>query len=241
MNNYTILSEYKRQYLEKYKDQPEPVIADSAYDNNIEMDINLPNGDKFLPFRVIFNNTEEIKLYCMEYTDNYVYSTSFKESLRVKEVNLYNLLSAATNLVCRHKAAEAFEHRFNDLTRSQFAEIECEYFDRRIATQYCSHGYNEQAIIDVYKLLKFCYNNYFGRKIWNDDRVNSYGAKHVFERLLSKLSDTSYVSTSEFSAAVVMLAYDKGLITDINIAQVGPNWEMTLPDFYSVLEFVRSR
>lgn len=240
MKNYTILSEYKRQYLEKYKEQPEPVIADSIYDNNIEMDIFLPNDDKFLPFRVIFNNTEEIKLYCMEYVNDYVYSTSFKESLRVKEVNLYNLLSAATNLVCRHKAAEDFERAFNNLTRSQFAEIECEYFDERIAKQYCPYGYNKQAIIDVYKLLKFAYSNYYGRKSWND-RVDSYGAKHVFETLLSKLSDTSYVSTSEFSAAVVMLAYDKGIMCDINIEKDGPNWEMTLPDFYSVLEFVRSK
>lgn len=239
MKNYTILSEYKRQYLEKYINQPEPVIADSIYGNNIEMDIYLPSGDKFIPFRAIFNNTEEIQLYCMD-IDNYVYKTSFKESLRVKEVNLYNLLSAATNLITRHKAAVDFESEFSKLTREQFAEIECEYFNERIVNQYCTEDYNKEAIIDVYKLLKFAYCNYFGRKTWSC-RVGSYGAKHVFETLLSKISNTTYVSTSEFSAAVAMFAYDHGLTDDVRITKDGPNWEMELPDFYSVLEYVRSR
>lgn len=241
MKNYTILAEYKRQYLEKFKDRPEPVIADSSWNtDDIEMDIELPFGTEFLPFRVIYNNTETIKLYYMEEHDYYVDVAHYKESQKVREVNLYNLLSAASNLVSRHNAAKKFEEHFRKLTKEEFDQIEVEYYDDMVAKRYCGTDYSKEAIKDVYRLLSFCNSHYVGRPSWKVE-VGSYGAKHVFETLLSKLSNTCYVSTSEFAAAVAMFYMYKGDIETLKLKKDGPNWTMELPDYYEVLSEIRGK
>jgi len=241
MKNYTILAEYKRQYIEKYKDNDEPVISESSWsEDSLEMDIELPYGDKFLPFKVIYNNTETIKLYYMEENDYYVDVTYYKESQKVREVNLYNLLSAASNLVSRHTAAKKFEECFRKLTKEEFSQIEVEYYDDMVAKRYCGTDYSKEAIKDVYRLLSFCNHYYIGKPAWKVE-VGSYGAKHVFETLLSSLSDTSYVHTNEFAAAAAMFYMYKCQFETLNLKKDGPNWTMELPDYYEVLSEIRGK
>lgn len=238
MKNYSILAAYKRQYIDKYKDQPEPVIAESSYGDSIEMDIYLPYKDKFEPFRVKYSNTDCMELLYMDETAEYTYKAYYKESQKVQEVNLYNLLACASNLMLRHKTAERFESAYKELTPEKFKDIQVENYDEVIAVRYCKEGYNPQAINDCYRLLSFCESNYFGKETWRTE-VDSYAAKHVFEELLSKLSSTTYVHTSEFTAAAVMFYSYILKLDKLNLKADPPNWEMSLPDYYEVLSYIR--
>lgn len=240
MKNYSILAEYKRQYLDKYKDQKEPVIADSSYGDGVEMDIYLPYKDKFEPFRVVYNNTEVIELIYMNPGAKYVDTTYYKEGQKAKEVNLYNLLSAASNLIARYECATDFDKKFSKLTKEEFELITVDNFDADVAVKYCKHGYCEQTIRDVYKLLKYSYGTYHGRVSWKVE-VDSYAAKHVFEDLLAGLSSTTYVHTEEFTAALVMFAEYKCIFDTLKLEQNGPNYNMIMPDFYEVLSVKSGR
>ena len=234
IHNYSIVAEYKRQYLDKFKDQKEPIIAESSYGDGVEMDIYLPYKDRFEPFRVVYNNTEAIKLIYMNPAAEYIDTTYYKECQKVKEVNLYNLLSAATNLMARHESATYFDKQFSKLNKKEFETITVDNFDPEVVNDYCEHGCCEQTIRNVYKLIKYSYGTYHGRACWKSE-VDSYAAKHVFERLLSHLSDTTYVHTEEFTAALVMFAKYKGIFDTLKLEKDGPNYSMILPDFYEVL------
>lgn len=240
IHNYSIVAEYKRQYLDKFKDQKEPVIADSCYSAAVEMDIYLPYKDRFEPFRVVYNNSEVIKLIYMNPDTKYVDTAYYKEGQKVKEVNLYNLLSAASNLMARHECATAFDKKFSNLSKEEFELITVDNFDTDVAVEYCKHGYCEQTIRDVYKLLKYSYGTYYGRVSWKVE-VDSYAAKHIFEGLLSNLSSTTYVHTEEFTAALVMFTQYKGIFDTLLLKKIGPNYEMLLPDFYEVLSIKSGR
>jgi hypothetical protein len=240
IKNYSILAEYQRQYAEKFKKHAQqPMIADSVHGDNIEMDIDLPYKDTFKTFTVIYDNTETITLYYRDSDCNYVYKAYYKESQKVREVNLYNLMACASNLMARHEAAHSFEKDFNTITAQEFCAIDVEYFDERIAKKYCGEEYNKKAIEDCYRLFSYCKKHYFGRKNWIDYRVGSYGGKHVFEYIIGKiLKRLYYVDTAEFAAAAVMFYCYWGDSDKLNIKEDLPNWNMTLPDYYEVLEYL---
>lgn len=241
MRNYTILSEYKRQYLEKIKDiKNEPTIADSIYGDDIELDIYLPINKTLLPFRVYYNNTEQLKLVYMQDGVEYADTIFFKESQRVKEVNIYNLISAADNLVAKYNAAKAFEDQFNTITSDDIKDAEY-YFSEGIANKYCPAGYNKKTILNVCGLLDFCYKNYYGRNTWTT-LVYASDAKHVFEDLLRNISETTYVRLEEFVAAAVMVTQYKGKFENLHLkSSTNSEWVMDLPDFYDVLSYIRSK
>lgn len=240
IKNYSILAEYQRQYAEKFKTHNQPVIADAVYGDNIEMDIELPYKDTFKSFVVIFNNTETIELQYLDSVCDYVYKAYYKESQKVREVNLYNLLACASNLMARHEAAHNFEISINSITSKEFMSIDVEDFDERIAKKYCGATYNKNAIENCYRLLSYCQKHYHGRTNWRDTSVNSYSGKHVFEHIIARILNLNsyYVHTSEFAAAAVMF-YNYMCETEaLNITENKPNWDMSLPDYYEVLEYL---
>ena len=241
IKNYTILAEYQRQYAEKFKTHIQPVIADAVYGDNIEMDIELPYKDTFKQFVVIFNNTETIELQYLDSDGDYVYKAYYKESQKVREVNLYNLLACASNLMARHEAARNFEIKFNSITLKEFMAIDVDNFDERIAKKYCGNEYSIKAIEDCYRLFSYCRKHYHGRTNWRETRVNSYNGKHVFEYIIGKILnfDSYYVHTSEFAAAAVMFYNYMCESEALNITENKPNWDMILPDYYEVLEHLR--
>ena len=242
MKNYSILSEYQLQYAEKFKKHTQPVITDAAYGDNIRMDIELPYKDQFKKFTVFYNNTESIELNYIDSDGDYVYNTQYKESQKVREVNLYNLMACATNLIARHEAARQFEIDFNNITQKEFMAIGVENYNENIAKKYCGTEFSKKAIDDCYRLFSYCEKHYYGRKTWKVDDVDSYGGKHTFEYIIGKILNYNgyYVHTSEFAAAAVMY-YSYMLKSDyLNIKEDKPNWIMSLPDYYSVLSYLRS-
>ena len=242
IKNYSILAEYQRQYAEKFKKHTrQPMIADSVHGDTIEMDIDLPYKDTFKTFTVLYDNTETITLYYRDSECDYVYKTYYKESQKVREVNLYNLMACASNLMARHEAARNFEIEFNTITPQEFMSMDVENFEERTAKKYCGNEYSKKAIEDCYRLFSYCKKHYIGRKNWIDYRIGSYGGKHVFEYMIGKiLNKMYYVSTEEFAAAAVMFYHYWGDSDKLNIKEDLPNWDMTLPDYYEVLEYLHS-